>query len=117
MATNADFDALIVRITTATNTLETDVATINAGSVDIGESVALAQQAATDAQSYATQAQDEVEQLLDLHPLLKGEYGEPVNFTTNPVLPLPQTLRTVMVSSINLRLVQLVLFLMAFRLL
>lgn len=86
MATNADFDALIVRITDATNTLETDVATINAGTVDIGESVALAQQAATDAQSYATQAQNEVEQLLDLKPLFKGEYGEPVNFTTNPVL-------------------------------
>lgn len=86
MATNADFDALIVRITDATNTLETDVATINAGTVDIGESVALAQQAALDSQSYATQAQDEVEQLLNLHPILKGEYGEPVNFTTNPVL-------------------------------
>lgn len=86
MATNADFDSLIARITVATNTLETDVATIHAGSTDIGESVAEAQQAATDAQSYATQAQDEVEQLLNLKPIFKGEYGEAVNFTTNPVL-------------------------------
>lgn len=86
MATNQDFDDLIVRITDATNTLEVDVATIHAGTTDIEQSVLEAQQAALDAQSYATQAQDEVEQLLDLKPLFKGEYGEPVNFTTNPVL-------------------------------
>lgn len=86
MATNEDFDNLIARITTATNTLEVDVATIHAGTTDINESVELAQQAAEDAQSYATQAQDEVEQLLALKPIFKGEYGEPVNFTTNPVL-------------------------------
>jgi hypothetical protein len=85
MATNADFDSLIARITTATNTLEVDVANINAGSTNVAEAVAQAEQAADDAQSYATQAQDEVEQLLALQPLLKGEYGEPVNFTTNPV--------------------------------
>lgn len=46
MATNADFDALIVRITTATNTLETDVATITEGASDVGEAVAAAQLAA-----------------------------------------------------------------------
>lgn len=86
MATNQDFDDLIVRITTATNTLETDVASIHAGATDVAESVAQAEQAAADAQSYATQAQDEVEQLLALKPIFKGEYGEPVNFTTNPVL-------------------------------
>lgn len=86
MATNQDFDDLIVRINTATNTLEQDVASIHAGATDVSEAVAQAEQAAADAQSYATQAQDEVEQLLNLKPLFKGEYGEPVNFTTNPVL-------------------------------
>lgn len=86
MATNQDFDDLIVRITDATNTLEVDVATIHAGTTNIEQSVEAAEQAALDAQSYATQAQDEVEQLLALKPLFKGEYGEAVNFTTNPTL-------------------------------
>jgi len=39
MATNADFDALIVRITTATNTLEQDVALINSSTAGIDEKV------------------------------------------------------------------------------
>ena len=56
MATNADFDALIVRITTATNTLETDVATINEGASDIEASVTAAQLAATQAGVSATTA-------------------------------------------------------------
>lgn len=56
MATNADFDALIVRITTATNTLETDVATINEGASDIEASVTAAQLAATQAGASATTA-------------------------------------------------------------
>ena len=56
MATNADFDALIVRITTATNTLETDVATINEGASDIEASVTAAQLAATQAGVAATTA-------------------------------------------------------------
>ena len=90
MATNADFDALVGRITVATNQLEVDVATISVGTTNISESVAQAEQAALDAQSYATQAQDEVEQLLTLKPIFKGEYGEPVNFTTNPTLTTAQ---------------------------
>lgn len=90
MATNQDFDDLIVRITTATNQLEVDVATINAGTTNIEQSVEEAQQAASDAQSYATQAQAEVETLLDLKPILKGEYGEPVNFSTNPTITTAQ---------------------------
>lgn len=51
MATNADFDALIVRITTATNTLEQDVATITEGTENVSESVAAAQLAASQAQA------------------------------------------------------------------
>jgi hypothetical protein len=67
MATNADFDALIVRINTATNTLETDVATITAGADNVQESVAAAQlaeanaeAAAVDAAGQVTLAQDQV---------------------------------------------------------
>lgn len=51
MATNADFDALIVRITTATNTLEQDVAIITEGTENVSESVAAAQLAASQAQA------------------------------------------------------------------
>lgn len=60
MATNADFDSLIVRITTATNTLETDVATITAGAENVSESVASAQLAASQAAASATNAQGQV---------------------------------------------------------
>lgn len=51
MATNADFNALIVRITTATNTLEQDVAIITEGTENVSESVAAAQLAASQAQA------------------------------------------------------------------
>lgn len=51
MATNADFDSLIARITTATNTLETDVVAINAGASNITEQVEAAEQAASQAQA------------------------------------------------------------------
>lgn len=51
MATNADFDALIVRITTATNTLEQDVATITEGTENVSEAVAAAELAASQAQA------------------------------------------------------------------
>ena len=53
MATNADFNALIVRIDAATNTLETSVDAVANGASDIKDSVALAQQAATQAQNSA----------------------------------------------------------------
>ena len=56
MATNADFDALIVRIDEATTTLENSVDAVANGASDIEDSVALAQQAATQAQSSATTA-------------------------------------------------------------
>ena len=56
MATNADFNALIERIDTATNTLEASVDAVANGASDIEDSVALAQQAATQAQSSATTA-------------------------------------------------------------
>jgi len=56
MATNADFDALIVRITTATNTLETDVATISEGAANVGEAVAAAQLAEANAEIAQAQA-------------------------------------------------------------
>lgn len=57
MATNADFDALIVRITTATNTLESDVATITAGADNVQESVAAAQLAEANAEIAQAQAE------------------------------------------------------------
>lgn len=60
MATNADFDALIVRITAATNTLESDVATITEGSTDIAEAVAAAQLAETNAETAASNAAAQV---------------------------------------------------------
>ena len=53
MATNADFNALIVRIDTATNTLETSVDAVANGASDIKDSVVVAQQAATQAQNSA----------------------------------------------------------------
>lgn len=53
MATNADFDALIVRITTATNTLEADVVTLTEGAADIEESVIAAQTAAANSAASA----------------------------------------------------------------
>lgn len=60
MATNADFDALIVRINTATNTLEQDVATITAGAENVSESVASAALSASNAANSATQAAGQV---------------------------------------------------------
>lgn len=56
MATNADFDSLIVRITTATNTLESDVAAISEGAADVQEGVIAAQAAATASQNSANAA-------------------------------------------------------------
>ena len=56
MATNADFDALIVRIDTATETLEASVDAVANGASDIEDSVVLAQQAATTATQQASLA-------------------------------------------------------------
>lgn len=56
MATNADFDALIVRITTATNTLEADVVTLTEGAADIEDSVVAAQTAAANSATSAAVA-------------------------------------------------------------
>jgi len=56
MATNQDFDALIVRIGTATNTLETSVQAVSEGATDVAEGVAQAQAAATASQASATAA-------------------------------------------------------------
>ena len=53
MATNADFDALIVRIDEATTTLENSVDAVANGASDVEDSVVLAQQAATQAQNSA----------------------------------------------------------------
>ena len=61
MATNQDFDDLIDRITVATNTLESDVATINQGAQDISQAVQDAQDAADAAANSASAAQDEVD--------------------------------------------------------
>lgn len=60
MATNADFNTLITRITTATNTLEADVLTITEGASDIEASVVAAQQAATQSASSAGSAAAQV---------------------------------------------------------
>ena len=51
MATNADFDSLIARITTATNTLETDVAAIHDAAGNVAEQVVAAELAASQAQA------------------------------------------------------------------
>lgn len=56
MATNQDFDALIVRIGTATTTLENSVQAVAEGSAEVEEAVAQAQQAATNATTQATNA-------------------------------------------------------------
>ena len=58
MATNADFDSLIARITTATNTLESDVAAITEGATDVQEGVVAAQAAATASANSASAAAD-----------------------------------------------------------
>lgn len=60
MATNADFNALIARITTATNTLEADVITITEGASDIDASVAAAQLAEANAEAAASNAAAQV---------------------------------------------------------
>lgn len=60
MATNADFNALIARITTATNTLEADVITITKGSTDIAEAVAAAKLAETNTKTAASNAAAQV---------------------------------------------------------
>lgn len=75
MATNADFDALIVRITTATNTLETDVATITAGADNVQESVAAAQLAEANAEAAATNAQGQVTLAADQVALATTQAG------------------------------------------
>lgn len=51
MATNQDFDDLIDRITVATNTLESDVATINQGAANVSQAVAAAELAVSQAQA------------------------------------------------------------------
>ena len=56
MATNADFNALIVRIDEATTTLENSVDAVANGASDVEDSVVLAQQAATTATQQASQA-------------------------------------------------------------
>lgn len=56
MATNQDFDDLIVRITAATNTLEQDVAAISEGAEDVSNAVAAAQLAASQAQAAQSSA-------------------------------------------------------------
>lgn len=56
MATNADFDALIVRIDTATTTLENSVDAVANGAGDIEAAVTEAQQAATTATQQANNA-------------------------------------------------------------
>lgn len=56
MATNADFDALIVRIDTATITLENNVQTLTEAGTDVAEAVAEAQGYANAASSSATAA-------------------------------------------------------------
>lgn len=56
MATNADFDALIVRIDAATTTLENSVDAVANGSADVEAAVIEAQQAATTSQQQATLA-------------------------------------------------------------
>lgn len=82
----ATIDDLTLRIEVATETLEADVVDITAFKGSLEGAVTAAEAARDDAQSYATQAQAEVENILALHPVLKGEYGETVNFTTNPTL-------------------------------
>lgn len=57
MATNADFDSLIARIETATNTLELATNLIDSGSEDIEQAVIAAQQAVTDAQAAVADAE------------------------------------------------------------
>lgn len=56
MATNADFNALIVRIDEATTTLENSVDAVANGASDIEDSVVIAQQAATTATQQASLA-------------------------------------------------------------
>lgn len=56
MATNADFDALIVRIGTATSTLETSVQAVSEGATDVQEGVEAAQTAAANAATSAAVA-------------------------------------------------------------
>lgn len=56
MATNQDFDALIVRIGTATTTLENSVQAVSEGAADVEEGVQQAQAAATASQASATAA-------------------------------------------------------------
>ena len=75
MATNADFDALIVRITTATNTLETDVATITAGADNVQESVAAAQLAEANAEAAAIDAAGQVTLAADQVSLATTQAG------------------------------------------
>lgn len=62
MATNQDFDNLITRITVATDTLEDSVLEITTGAETVTEQVVLAQTAATNAQTSATQASASVVQ-------------------------------------------------------
>lgn len=56
MATNQDFDALIVRIGTATNTLESSVQAVSEGAADVQEGVEAAQTAAANAATSAAVA-------------------------------------------------------------
>lgn len=75
MATNAGFDALIVRINTATNTLESDVATITAGAENVQESVTAAQLAEANAKAAATNAAGQVTLAADQVALATTQAG------------------------------------------
>ena len=79
MATNADFDALIVRITTATNTLEQDVATISEGTTNVAESVAAAQLAEANAEAAAANAAGQVTLAQDQVALASTQAGNAAN--------------------------------------
>lgn len=84
----ATIEDLTVRIEAATVILESDVTDITAFKGSLEGAVTAAETARDDAQGYATQAQSEVDQLLALKPVFKGEYGvtidksAPVTLTT-----------------------------------
>lgn len=77
----ATIEDLTVRIEAATVILESDVTDITAFKGSLEGAVTAAETARDDAQGYATQAQSEVDQLLALKPVFKGEYGVTIDKT------------------------------------
>jgi len=79
----SDLNDYNVRISAATDQLEADVANISGFADNLSDAV-------TQAEQSAQQAQTEVQEILDLKPVFKGEYGKVEEYATRIVINTEQ---------------------------